>query len=323
MSNRHLSRSIVLQSLFAWDFARQEKGGSASPDGGKGDIYEIFERNIKEFAPGTNDRPFMEALLKNVLSKKHDLDMIIEKAAPDWPIDKIAVVDRNILRIGLAELLFADRKEVPPKVAINEAIELAKSFGGDTSGKFVNGVLGAVYKEMGEPGKNDQPRPKKKYGNIPIDQLPVEKLAGAVVYAKYDGNIYLALVHDVFGHWTLSKGRLDNGEKDEDCLKRKVPLEIGVPINVKENIGSNSYATFHPEKGKIKKEINYYLAEAPFQDLTLEKKEEKGGLDDVRWFKLADILDLNFYDDILPIVTKALTRLAELGNERPTTNNKQ
>jgi transcription antitermination protein NusB len=305
MSQRHLSRSIVLQTLFEWDF--ESHSGKGAPD-----IHSIFERTLKEFAPGSSDRPFMERLLKMVLDKKRDLDSLIEKAAPDWPIDKIAVADRNILRIGLAELLFADRKEVPPKVAINEAIELAKTFGGETSGKFVNGVLGAVYKEMGEPGKDEQSKPKKKYGNIPMDQLPVEKLAGAVVYAKHEGDVYLALVHDVFGHWTLSKGRLENGEKDEECLKRKVPLEIGIPIEVKESIGSNSYATFHPERGKIKKEINYYLAEAPFQDLTLEKKEEKGGLDDVRWFRLADILELNFYDDILPVVTNALTKLAEM-----------
>ncbi len=302
MSQRHLSRSIVLQTLFEWDFENQKLE----------DIPVIFERNIKEFAQGTSDRPFMDRLLKLVLDKRRDLDNLIEKAAPEWPINKIAPVDRNILRIGLAELLFADRKEVPPKVAINEAIELAKSFGGETSSKFVNGVLGAVYKEMGEPGKDEVSKPKKKYGDVPMDKLPVERLAGAVVYAKHEGDVYLALVHDVFGHWTLSKGRLDEGEKDQDCLKRKVPLEIGLPIKVGESVGSNFYSTFHPDKGKIKKEINYYLAEAPFQDLTLEKKEEKGGLDDVRWFKLSDILDLNFYDDILPVVTTALTKLAEM-----------
>ena len=304
MSQRHLSRSIVLQALFEWDF---ESGNGVK----NLDIHPIFERNINEFAPGSNDRPFMEGLLKTVQEKKRDLDNLIEKAAPEWPIDKIAVVDRNILRIGLAELLFADRTEVPPKVAINEAIELAKQFGSETSGRFVNGVLGAVYKEMGEPGKNDQPKPKKKYGNVPFDQLPVEKLVGAAVFAKHEGDVYMALVHDVFGHWTLTKGRINEGESDEECLKRKVPLELGVPIEVKEHIGSNSYSTFHPDKGKVRKEINYYMAEAPFQDLTLENKEEKGGLDDVRWFKLADILDLNFYDDILPIVTKAITNLAE------------
>src|SRR3989344_9627414 len=122
MSQRHLSRSIVLQTLFEWDFENKKEG----------EVFPIFERNILEFAPGTNDRPFMDHLLRLVLEKEKALNTLIEKAAPDWPIDKISVVDRNILRIGLAELLFADRNEVPPKVAINEAIELAKTFGGET-----------------------------------------------------------------------------------------------------------------------------------------------------------------------------------------------
>jgi N utilization substance protein B len=277
------------------------------------DVSEIFDRTAKEFAPETKDRPFMEHLLKNVVDKKTDLDNIIEKAAPDWPIEKISIVDRNILRMGLAELLFADRKEVPPKVAINEAIELAKSFGGETSGRFVNGVLGAVYREMGEPGKDDQPKPKKKYGNVPDSELPVERLAGAVVYAHDNGDTYLALVHDIFGHWTLTKGKLEGKETEEECLIREAEEELGVPIQIKEKLGENAYTTFHPEKGKIKKQVTYFLAEAPFQELTLEKKEEKGGLDDVRWFRLSDILDLNFYDDILPIVTKALQKLAQTG----------
>jgi N utilization substance protein B len=290
-----------LQTLFEWDFDNKSEE----------ETFLIFERNIDEFAPGSNDKPFMEELLKRVLDKKNDLDLLIEKAAPDWPLDKISTIDRNILRIGLAELLFSNRDEVPPKVAINEAIELAKSFGGDTSGRFVNGVLGAVYKEMGEPGKDDKPKPKKKHGDVPIEELPVEKLAGAVVYAKHEGKTYLALVHDVFGHWTLTKGRLAEGESNEECLLRKVPLEIGIPITVREELGQTGYATYQPEKGKIKREITYLLAEAPYEEVSLEKKEEKGGLDDVRWFELSTILDLNFYDDILPIVTKAVTKLAE------------
>jgi len=313
MSQRHLSRSIVLQTLFEWDFATS----TDKRDGGsENNIYKIFERVKHEFAPGSNDNVFMENLLKQVLEKKYDLDTLIEKAAPDWPIDKISVVDRNVLRVGLAELLFADRDEVPPKVAINEAIELAKTFGGETSGRFINGVLGAVYKEMGEPGKFDSPKPKKKYGNVPLDKLPIERLAGAVVYARHGDNIYLALVHDVFGHWTLTKGKLEGKESEEEGLRREAQEELGIPINIIERLGENSYSTFHPEKGKILKKVSYFLAEAPYQDLTLERKEEKGGLDDVRWFKLADILDLNFYDDILPIVTKAITKLAEGENKK-------
>ena len=291
----------MLQTLFEWDFEGKKEG----------EIFPIFERMISEFAPGTNDRPFMDRLLKRVLEKRKDLDVLIAKAAPDWPIDKISVVDRNILRIGLTELLFADRKEVPPKVAINEAIELAKTFGGETSGRFINGVLGAVYKEMGEPGKFDVPKTKKKYGDLPLNELPVVRLAGAVVYAKHEGVIYLALVHDVFGHWTLTKGKLEGNEKEEEGLRREAQEELGIPIKIIERLGENSYSTYHPEQGKILKRVVYFLAEAPFMELTLEKKEEQGGLDDVRWFKLSDILGLNFYDDILPIVTTAIKKLAE------------
>ncbi|MBI5798599.1 MAG: transcription antitermination factor NusB, partial [Candidatus Yonathbacteria bacterium] len=141
MANRHLSRSIVMQVLYEWDF----RGGDLTDL----EIEQALVRNAEEFAPGVNDISFMRKLLLGILNKRAKLDDIIEKAAPDWPIEKIALVDRNILRIGLYELLFEDRAQVPAKVAINEAIELAKTYGGETSGKFINGVLGAVYKELG------------------------------------------------------------------------------------------------------------------------------------------------------------------------------
>lgn len=292
MSNRHLARSTVLQALYEWDFGGQKTAAA-----------EILARDVPEFAPGSENDQFMKDLLSGVMDKQKDLDDVISKAAPEWPIEKIAVLDRNILRIGLYELLFADRKQVPPKVAINEAIELAKKFGGETSGKFINGVLGAVYKEMGEPGKDEKSasqRPPTK-----------ETLVGAVVYAKHKNNIYIALVHDVFGHWTLTKGKLTPNEKEEDGIARGAKEELGLDIKVQDRIGENSYETFHPERGKLLKHVVYFLAQAPFEELTLENKKDKGGLDEVRWFKLAEILDLNFYDDILPIVTKAINLLVK------------
>lgn len=144
MASRHLARSIAMQSLFEWDF--QGKKSKLLPG--------IVERNKKEFGPGLEEEyPFIDRLIGGVVKNFSKIDKIIEKAAPEWPIDQITSVDRTILRLGLYELLFGDREEVPPKVAINEAIELAKSFGGESSGKFVNGVLGTVYREIGEPGK--------------------------------------------------------------------------------------------------------------------------------------------------------------------------
>ena len=115
MANRHLSRSIALQTLYEWDFNG---------------------------------------------SKDSHLDEIFVKTAPEWPLEQINLIDRNVLRLGIYELLFGKREEVPPKVAINESIELAKSFGGETSGKFVNGVLGTIYRAIGEPGK-EEGRPRK------------------------------------------------------------------------------------------------------------------------------------------------------------------
>ena len=298
MANRHLSRSIVLQTLFEWDFNSSNQK----------ECLLSLKRNTEEFAPGSNDTDFMEDLLKGVLKKQKELDTIIEKAAPEWPLDKISMIDRNVLRIGLFELLFGQRDQVPPKVAINEAIELAKNFGGDQSGKFVNGVLGAVYKELGEPGKDDAGKKKNKIKNedLPDDQVPVEHKGGAVVYSKDGDEVYLALVHDVFGHWTLSKGSVEEGEKIEDCVARKIKEELGVDSEVKEKLGENSYIAYDPEKGKIKKQVTYFLAESPHADLTLGSS---GGLDDAKWFRLAEILDLNFYDDILPLVTKAVKKL--------------
>ena len=215
-------------------------------------------------------------------------------------------MDRNILRVGLYELLFSDRGQVPPKVAINEAIELSKTFGGETSSKFVNGVLGAVYKELGEPGKEETSKDKK---NINPSQVvaPTEYLAGAVVYARKDADIYLAFVHDVFGRWTLSKGHIE-GTDPEAEIKRVIKEEISLDVEIKSTLGNNEYITYHPEKGKIKKNVSYFLVESPFIDLKLVNS---GGLDDARWFKMEDILDLNFYNDILPLVTKAINILQE------------
>jgi len=138
MASRHLSRSIVMQSLYEWDFSGKK------PE----NLEKIVEKNIKEFGPGLEDKGFVWQLVNGVISKLSDLDKIIEKAAPEWPIEQITIVDRNVLRIGLYELLYGNKEEVPPKVAINEAIELAKTFGGESSGKFINGVLGTVYKEI-------------------------------------------------------------------------------------------------------------------------------------------------------------------------------
>lgn len=158
MSNRHLARSLVLQSLYEWDF-HQLQGQEA---------LEIIERNLKEYAPDFDERLFCLALTKGVMDHKLDIDQAIGKFAPDWPIERITTIDRNVLRLGIYELVYDP--EIPSKVAINEAIELAKTFGGESSGKFVNGVLGAVYRDQQAQGVSkpaDKPKTTENPPNNP------------------------------------------------------------------------------------------------------------------------------------------------------------
>ena len=120
------------------------------------------------------------------------------------------------------------------------------------------------------------------------------------------------MVHDVFGHWTLSKGHLTENEDEEKGVVRVIKEEIGLDVRVGEKLGENEYIATQPEKGKLRKRVVYYLAESEFCDLTLKKT---GGLDDAKWFKLSNILDLNFYDDILSIITKAINLLLKKDTE--------
>lgn len=133
MANRHLSRSVALQTLFEWDFRGQPSAA----------LPAIIEHNLQEFAPGLEEHSFTKGLVDGVVAHQSEIDALITRYAPSWPIHQITLIDRNILRLGIFEL--TNSTEVPPKVAINEAIELAKSFGGPSSGRFVNGVLGSMY----------------------------------------------------------------------------------------------------------------------------------------------------------------------------------
>ena len=139
-----------MQSLYEWDF----KGNDQST------LDDIVNHNVKEFAPGMESASFIKSLVLGTVQHMAEIDQIIQKAAPQWPLDQIAMVDRSVLRMGIYELLFGNQNEVPPKVAINESIELAKTFGGDSSGKFVNGVLGTIYREIGEPRKDEVSKKK-------------------------------------------------------------------------------------------------------------------------------------------------------------------
>ena len=136
MSNRHLLRTVVMQTLYEWDFNSQQTKK----------INEYIKHNMAEFAPSEKNSSYVKKTVEGVIKNLPEIDKIIEKTAPEWPIAQITIVDRNILRLGIYEMKYT--KEVPPKVAINEAIEIAKTFGGRSSGRFINGVLGTIYKQL-------------------------------------------------------------------------------------------------------------------------------------------------------------------------------
>ena len=144
MSNRHLLRTVVMQTLYEWDFYKKDSKR----------IDDFIKQNMQEFVKSQDGVEFVKEKIEGVIKEIENIDKVIEQAAPDWPLDQIAMVDRNVLRLGVYELLFAE--DIPPKVAINEAIELGKSFGGKSSGKFINGVLGGIYKNMPQEKQNNK-----------------------------------------------------------------------------------------------------------------------------------------------------------------------
>ena len=281
MASRHLSRALVLQTLFESDMT-----STLTQDG----VAQVLKRNAKEFDLGAADLAFAKSLVEGIVAKREEVDAVIQEAAPQWPIAKIAPIDRNVLRIGLYELLFGDRTSVPPKVALNEAIEIAKSFGGEQSGKFVNGVLGSVYRDIGEPQKADT-KPT----------APSVTLAGAVVVS--DDHALVALVKDVFHRWTLPKSELQEGELTESAARRAIENELGLTAKIIKPLGEHSYVA-HDPKGRQQKSVSYFLAEAPvgapLQCTVCDGIVEAG------WFAKDELEKLPMYDEVRSLLLKTL-----------------
>ena len=153
-SNRHLGRIVALQTLYEQDFRSEVEDDSFN-------LADVLGRNVARYQETIDDKAFIEQLVKGVDERREEIDGILQPVAPEWPVEQMARMDRVILRIGAFELLFEE--DVPPKVAINEAVELAKAFGGENSSKFVNGVLGTVLRNKEESeGKKPSKKPAAK-----------------------------------------------------------------------------------------------------------------------------------------------------------------
>ena len=290
-TSRRDARIVIIQALFENDFHQRE------PDSAY--MIQIFNAIAREHNPALVDNEYAKKVLAGIASKYYDINAIIERAAPDWPLDKIGSVDRNILRLGVFELLFGKDLEVPGRVALNEAIEITKMFLGDGARRFVNGVLGSIYTEVKDPAE-DAYVPKK---------MQHKKSVGGVIFRlDEDGSPWFAFVHDVFGKWTLSKGGLEEEESIDNGLKRVIKDEIGVAIEVIEKIGSNAYKA-HPPTGPVLKEVTYLLARTDDDLLTLKETE---GLDQAKWFSFDEAKKLSFYPDLRQIILDGMTKTMQV-----------
>ncbi len=291
MITRRESRGIALQTLFYNDF-KQDKEWKDNYEYALSDFFDAKEDDGKKVERIKKDE-YSFNLVKNVLEKKTLLDDIIKKAAVDWPLEKISIINRNILRIGIFELLFD--KEIPTAIAANEAIILSKIFNNsEKDDQFISGVLGAVSEAAGfddESKKRIEKEKKIKYGFLPF----VEK----------NKKIKIALVYNIFGKWTLPKGSINQEFPNEaEAIRAIAKDKFNIEGEVLEKIGGHTYSAGIVNDKKIIKTINYFLLKVSNLDqIKLNPKLE--GLTEIKFFNFDEIDGLEIYDDIKGFINNA------------------
>ena len=289
ISIRHQSRMFCVQCLYEWDFKKAEA-----------DIDLIIDKTLQGITDQI-DKEFSETIIRGVVENTKQIDDIISATAPEWPIDQIAVIDKTVLRIGIWELMIA--RDVPPKAVINEAVELGKEFGSESSGKFINGVLGTIYRSA----------------DFYIEEAE-EFSAGGVVYKKSEsGEISFVLVHTRHNRWTIPKGKVELGETWQETATRQIHEETGVEnMEITDYLGEIKYSAKREvvdeadesatKQIPVKKIVYIYLIKTNDQKLKAPAAPERG-IKDVQWFSSKEALEKIGYENIKEKVKLAIEKI--------------
>lgn len=282
MANRHLGRTLALQSLFEWDFYA-----------GKRPIADCISYVQENFAPEYDDNGFTRVLIEGVMEKMPELNEFISKYAKDWPLDQINIVDRNVLRIGIYELKYST---LPHRVVINESIELAKAYGGPSSGRFINGVLGAVYRQLESEGI--LPRQGVEQ-DLPITQVS----AGGIVVRETENGPMVLLIRDGIGRFTFPKGKVTTEEDINEAVRREIIEETGLTeFEVRDEVGQIQVTVNEPGQQPVRKLIRYFLMITNQEELTLKMGRGVTGGD---WYPLDGASQIVSYENARAVLAKA------------------
>lgn len=289
---RSTLREMVFKALYIADF-------NNISDSQK--VKYIFDQITKDenIQQTREEEIYIKKTLEGTLAHRKDIDKMLSVVASDWPLEKMAMVDRNILRLGVFEILFGKDISVPQKVAISEAIELAKRYGGNASGSFVNGVLGTILRELKLPTEESLNSSKK--------------MVGSFVFSMRGDIPYFALIRDMKNKWTVPKGKVLEKESFQDAVSRVTREEIGIEVSPLHQIGKNMYFTHTPE-GTVRKDVTYFLSKGEYAPLNLK---ESNGLKEVGWFTVEEFNTLPTYKNVKEIfegATKTVTSSLEREN---------
>jgi N utilization substance protein B len=287
MASRYEQREVVIQALFEADFYESLDVET---------VQAVLHRDSKEFLLLEEAPEFALNLGIGTVLKKEIIDQIITKAAPEWPLEKISLIDRALLRLGIFELLYGSEYNIPPKVAINESIELAKAFGGDNSRKFVNGVLGGIFKEMQDSGQIPNPQKQQK--------IVVEELVGACLYKQEAGVWKVGFIGDIFKHFTWPKGHILGDKSQIEMLKEITLKEASVECSPTEILGENSYIA-DSKDFILRKRVVYYMAEVLEERVFVASE----GIVSFVWMSEAELAGVKLYKDMRSLIKKAFDTL--------------